>query len=63
MREQGEFRHLNVIPLLKSRDTFVVRELKEGETVALLRFGGADFHQGTPHSWFCTGVCHWLFRL
>lgn len=50
MREQGEFRHLNFIPLLNLQDTFVARELKEGETVALLRFGGAGFHQDTPQS-------------
>lgn len=50
MREQGEFRHLNFIPLLNLQDTFVARELKEGETVALLRFGSAVFHQDTPQS-------------
>lgn len=63
MREQGEFRHLNFIPLLKLQDTFLVWEQKESETVALLRFGGADLHQGIPHSWFFTGVCQWLFRI
>lgn len=31
------FRHLNFIPLLKLGDTFVVREQKESDTMALLR--------------------------
>lgn len=50
MREQGKFRLLNFILLLKLQGTFLAGEQKEGETVVLLRFGGAGFHQGTPHS-------------
>jgi len=39
-KDRGEysgFRHLNFLPLLKLEDTFVVREQREGETMALLR--------------------------
>lgn len=56
--EHREFRHLNVIPLLKLKDTFVVREQREGENMVVLVFTKA-FHISV----LCAEVCHWILRI